>query len=517
MASGIGDHQHFSDTNARGWHAAILPLFATTLFVSAVLVFWVQPMFSRMVLPLLGGSPAVWNTAMVFFQTALLAGYLYAHVVTRCLSVRRQVVLHLILLAIAALTLPLSIGPEWEPPTQRTPVPWLLALLAWTLGIPFLVASSTAPLLQKWFAASGHPGARDPYFLYGASNLGSILALLGYPLVLEPILPLDGQNQAWAIGYGCLALMVALCGLAVWRLPRERSKETTVGTGKIGSIHRIRWLALAFAPSSLLLAVTSHITTDLASAPLLWVVPLTLYLLTFVIVFSRQPALKHAWMVRAQPFVVIPLALLFTQNAAFWLVVPLHLAGFFVTAMVCHGELARLRPQTSHLTEFYLWMAFGGMLGGVFNALLAPIAFDWVAEYPIALVIACLLRPKLDHTRDGAIAGLGLPLTVLALMVVQTQWQRLGLPDLQGVGRFVLLVPVAVLLLNLAAQPVRFGLGVSAVLAALLLAGGPNQIQARDRSFFGVYTVQHDPGGLSSVGPWHHGTWRSAHQSGRPR
>jgi hypothetical protein len=219
MAS-VGDRHSLA---AGGAHTqGILSLFAVTLFASALLLFWVQPMFSRMVLPALGGSPAVWNTAMVFFQTALLAGYLYAHLVSRWLGLRRQIALHLAFLAMAALTLPIAIGPDWMPPTEGTPVLWLIALLAWCLGLPFLVVSSTAPLLQSWFASSGHPAARDPYFLYGASNLGSILALLGYPLLLEPTLALADQNRAWALGYGGLALLVALCGLAVWQRPRAR-------------------------------------------------------------------------------------------------------------------------------------------------------------------------------------------------------------------------------------------------------------------------------------------------------
>jgi hypothetical protein len=493
MASGAGGQRLLA---TRGQRVGILPLFAITLFASALLLFWVQPMFSRMVLPALGGSPAVWNTAMVFFQTALLAGYLYAHLVSRWLSLRRQLALHLVLLTLAALSLPIAIAPDWTPPTAGTPVLWLLALLAWCLGLPFLVVASTAPLLQKWFAASGHPAAHDPYFLYGASNLGSMLALLGYPLLLEPILTLDRQNQAWALGYAGLAVLVAICGLAAGR-PQARAApdHAAPATNAIGWGRRLHWLALAFAPSSLLLAVTSHITTDLASVPLLWVVPLSLYLLTFVIVFARKPLLAHGWMVKAQPFVVIPLVLLFTETGASWLALLLHLAAFFVTAMVCHGELAKRRPATSHLTEFYLWMAFGGMLGGVFNALLAPIAFDSVLEYPIALVAACFLRPRQGATRGRG--GLGLPLAVLLLILLQTQWRRFGLPDLGVAGMLALLVPIAMLLYGCAAQPLRFGFGIAAVLGVTLLAGGPNQIEARARSFFGVYTIKQDPAGYN--------------------
>jgi hypothetical protein len=257
---------------------------------------------------------------------------------------------------------------------------------------------------------------------------------------------------------------------------------------------RLRWLALAAVPSALLLAVTAHITTDLAAVPLLWVIPLALYLLTFVLTFARRPWLAHGWMVRAQPFLLIPLALLFSGNLAFWLALPLHLGAFFVSAMVCHGELARTRPAAAHLTEFYLWLAAGGMLGGMLAALVAPLLFEGVWEYPLALAAACLLRPRLASGPGRRALDLLLPLAVLTLVLLQARWRALGLPDLGPTA--VLLVPAALLLYAMATRPLRLGLGMAAALAATLFARDGGEIALRARSFFGVYTVKQDPAGF---------------------
>jgi hypothetical protein len=376
-----------------------LAWFAGTMLFGAFLVFSIQPMFARMALPLLGGAPAVWNTAMVFFQSALLAGYAHVHWLSRSLGPRGQIAGHLGLLAVASLSLPVAIGADWQPPVGGASIPWLIGLMAWTIGPPFLAVAATAPLAQRWFAGSGHPAASDPYFLYGASNLGSVLALVAYPLLVEPHLTLQEQGLLWSAGYGFLALAITGCALLVWgRRSGSGAPPASSDLDRreaIGWPRRLRWLLLALVPSGLLLAVTTHITTDLAAVPLLWVVPLALYLLTYVIAFARRPWLRHAWTLKAQPFVLIPLVLLFAWNLPFWLGLPLHLAGLFVSALVCHGELARLRPRAAHLTEFYFWLALGGALGGALTALLAPLLFDGVLEYPIALVAACLLRPIL--------------------------------------------------------------------------------------------------------------------------
>jgi spermidine synthase len=393
-----------TDAPAAAGSGALLAVFTAAVFLSAFLLFLVQPMFGKMVLPLLGGSPAVWNTCMLFFQAALLGGYLYAHLSSRW-TVRRQAVVHLALLALAALALPVSVR-DAAPPGGGAPIPWLLGLMAMTVGAPFLVLSGTGVVLQRWFSRSGHPQAAEPYQLYAASNLGSALALLAYPFLLEPRMRLAGQSGTWTVGYALLALLIGACAWRVWRtadapasMPSAASPEAVADGARSEAAPTLRermvWTGLAFIPSSLLLAVTTYVTTDLSPAPLLWVLPLALYLLSFTLVFARRPLLKHAWMVAIHPsaiaVVVLLLATGYVQNPEY--AVPLHLLSLFVIAMTAHGELARRRPHARHLTEFYLWLSVGGVLGGVFNALIAPVVFDNLWEYPIVLALACLARP----------------------------------------------------------------------------------------------------------------------------
>ena len=378
---------------------ALLAVFTAAVFLSAFLLFLVQPMFGKMVLPLLGGSPAVWNTCMLFFQAALLGGYLYAHLSSRW-TVRRQALVHLALLALAALALPVSVRGA-APPGGGAPIPWLLGLMSLTVGAPFLVLAGTGVVLQRWFSRSGHPQAAEPYQLYAASNLGSALALIAYPFLMEPRMRLAGQSGAWTVGYGLLALLIAACAWRVWKtadVGAPASAESAVvdaAAARVTARDRLIWTGLAFVPSSLLLAVTTYVTTDLSPAPLLWVLPLALYLLTFTLVFARRPLIRHAWMVAVHPSAVAVAVLLlatgYVKQPAF--AVPLHLLALFVISMTAHGELARRRPHARHLTEFYLWISVGGVLGGVFNALVAPVVFDNVWEYPVVLALACLARP----------------------------------------------------------------------------------------------------------------------------
>ncbi|HEX8199478.1 MAG TPA: fused MFS/spermidine synthase [Isosphaeraceae bacterium] len=375
-------------------------LFALTLLVGAALLFSVQPMVAKMVLPLLGGAPAVWNTCMVFFQAALLAGYGYAHATASRLGVRRQAVLHVGLLLVPLALLPFgiaddaarSLGPASNPSL------WLLGLLTATVGLPFFAVAATAPLLQGWFSRTGHESASDPYFLYAASNLGSMLALLSYPLALEPTLRLSQQSRFWAAGYVVLVLLTLACAAAVWRsrgrTPRaDEVAEDSPGAERVGMGRRLRWVALAFVPSSLMLGVATYLTTDIVAIPLLWVLPLAIYLLTFILAFARRPPLPHAWALRALPMAVVLLSLVICVGGPHPAWLPVHLMAFFVIALVGHGELARDRPPARHLTGFYLALSLGGVLGGLFNALLAPLVFDRIAEYPLVLVLACLARP----------------------------------------------------------------------------------------------------------------------------
>lgn len=506
----------------------MLILYTLTLFVSAALLFVIQPLFAKMVLPLLGGSPSVWNTALVFYQAVLLAGYAYAHASARWLSLRRQVVLHSLLLLLPIIVLPIRLPQGWTPPTDTSPVLWLLALLGVAVGLPFFVVSATSPLLQHWFAGTGHPSGKDPYFLYGASNLGSMLALLGYPLLIEPSLRLAQQSWGWTIGYGLLAALIVGCGVMLWRSQPSGTVEGGEGeSAKPESLtlrRRVRWLLLAFVPSSLMLSVTTFISTDIAAIPLLWVVPLALYLLTFVLVFARTPPLSHRWITRLAPIVMLVLITLLVSKLTDTTVrlIALHLAAFFMLTLFCHGEIARDRPAADHLTEFYLWMSLGGVFGGIFTALIAPLVFNEVVEYPLTLVLAGLLLPaavstvvqskrqqkaqrKSSQTDSPALEGwrnfarryqrpldfifpvaVGL---VCAGLVLALQNPDRNLPTDPVLVALMFGLP-ALLCLFFVPRPVRFGLGMGAILlASNLYFAGRGDILLTERSFFGITRV----------------------------
>lgn len=394
--------------------SAVLPVYAGTIFLSAFLLFGIQPMFAKMVLPKLGGSPAVWSTAMVFFQAMLLAGYAYAHWLVSRFSVRGAALIHIaLMIVVLATSLPIGIAAGFERPPQQGEFAWLLLLFAVSVGLPFFAIAANGPLLQAWFARTGHEHARDPYFLYAASNIGSFLALLAYPFAVEPVLRSAAQASAWTWGFGLLLAGITACaGLSVGRSSAVREVPLAAAE-PVPMSRKLHWLFLAFVPSGLLVAVTAHISTDVAAVPLLWVAPLALFLLTFVIVFQRKPLLRHSWMLAVQLLFI----LCYVATLAFRLKLEwdagliLHLGMLFVTAMVAHGELARLRPPAAQLTGFYLWMSLGGVLGGAFAALLAPLLFNSVAEYPLLVVAGMLCRPgftsiRLSRLQGAALAGL---------------------------------------------------------------------------------------------------------------
>ena len=359
--------------HGRARPTAVVALFSLTLFVSAALVFLIQPMFARFVLPRFGSTPAVWNTSMLFFQAALLAAYLYAHVATRRLGVRRQAAVHVALLALPLIVLPITVPAGFVPSAGDSPVPQLLGLLALTVGLPFFVVATSAPLLQRWLADIDHPAAADPYFLYAASNLGAILGLLGYPLVLEPRLRLAEQGWLWSAGYGLLVALMLTCAVVVWRsrpapsnaVDGAAARPPPADDSPPAAARRLRWVFLAFVPSSLMLGVTTYLTTDIAPIPLFWAIPLSLYLLSFTIVFapgSRALSL-HRWMVLALPPLALTVAvmLLVEAEGLRWPVLLVHLLAFFVAAMVCHAaEYAFGTRRSAHLspaTRVFLQLA----------------------------------------------------------------------------------------------------------------------------------------------------------------
>jgi hypothetical protein len=400
-------------------------LFAVTLFVSALLLFWVQPLVGKMLLPLLGGTPAVWNTCLLFFQSVLLAGYAYVLASTRRLSTRAQALLHVALLVAASAALPFAVvGAASESDPTASPVSWLLKSLLLTVGLPFFVLSASAPLLQRWFSQTRAASASDPYFLYAASNAGSLAALLAFPILLEPNLTLGQQARAWSLVYMALVVLVIACACAALisrsrshgaaehddaRAVDERHATKQVVTERLSLRRRLRWMLLAFVPSSLVLGVTTYITTDIVAVPLLWVVPLALYLLSFVLVFARRQVLPRRLMTRALPGAAVLVVLVYLSGATqpAWFLILFHLAFLFAAAMVCHGQLADDRPGAQNLAEFYLWLAVGGALGGLFNAVVAPLVFNSVVEYPLVIVLASYLRPAFRRER-GQLLGLRL-------------------------------------------------------------------------------------------------------------
>ncbi|MSU66129.1 MAG: hypothetical protein EXS38_08540 [Opitutus sp.] len=482
----------------------MVALYAVTIFTSAALLFLVQPMFARMVLPLLGGSPAVWNTAMVFYQAALLAGYAYAHASTAWLGVRRQAGWHLLVLLIPLVVLPIAIPAGWAPPTQDNPAPWMLALMAVAVGLPFFAISTTSPVLQKWFASTGHRQSADPYFLYVASNLGSMLALLSYPGWVEAHLSLAEQSRAWMWGYGLLVALAGGCAAWQWKTSAASVAAPAVVpviAAKLPPRRRLRWVLLSFVPSSLMLGVTTYLSSDLAAVPLLWVIPLALYLLTFIFAFARRQLFPRPLLARALPITLVALVVALNMQATQpigWLML-LHLTVFFVAALRCHTELAAERPEAAHLTEFYLWMSVGGVLGGIFNALLAPLVFNSVAEYPLTLVLACLVGWPAVSAGGSSSARLGDWLWPVGLGLL-----TVGLVLALQASRFQADAPVSGLLFGgpalicffFSRRPLRFGLGIGALLlAGSLYQGERGRVLHVERSFFGVHRVTLDPTG----------------------
>jgi SAM-dependent methyltransferase len=513
---------------------AVLLLYALTLFTGATLLFVMQPMVGKMILPLLGGTPAVWSTCMVFFQAALLGGYAYAHALTTRLRPSRQVLVHVVALALPFAVLPLAVNPRLLRGGEVNPILDVLTLLSLSVGLPFLVVSATAPLLQKWVTHTGHPAARDPYFLYAASNLGSMLALLGYPTLVEPRLHLQGsswlgQTALWSVGYGLLAVLTALCALTLWLKPAAgpaaASAEAEAAPAPVEErprwARRLYWIVLALVPSSLLLGVTTYITTDLAAVPLLWVLPLAIYLLTFILAFGRWPLVLHRIVVALT--LPLVLAVIFLMVSALperiWVTVLWHFFLLFVIALACHGALALDRPAPRHLTEFYLLISVGGVLGGLFNALVAPLVFRSLIEYPLVMVLACVLlaarRAPALGLRAGAVRALGLVVVAAALALILYSesatlridfsflarvlgWssERVGAwldPTERVLNKVLIYGPPLGLAWFLRRRPLHLGLALASVLVISGFVDARNSDQIRQsRSFFGVLRISRD-------------------------
>ena len=459
-------------------------------------------------------------------------GYAYAYVVTRWLTLRPQLLLHLVVLALPFAVLPSELPEGWIPPAEEQPIAWLLSLLAVGVGLPFFVVSSTAPLLQRWFAESRHAFARDPYFLYAASNFGSLLALLAYPLIVERWLRVREQSQWWAWGYLVLVTLVAACAAAIWRTgtstPAEGNSvavapEATTVTWR----DRSRWIALAAIPVSFMLSVTTYISTDISAVPLLWVIPLALYLLTFILTFAPRPLLPPKPLIRVLPVALVLLAFLLAtaREVTSWPLILVHLGTFVVASLVAHGELARRRPAARHLTEFYFLISLGGALGGIFNALVAPLIFVHLEEYPVTLMLAALLLPPLagaaathrttrqqrrprPHSTNASrpqapvrrfsraqVLDVFLPAATFALVAALVMSLLESDQGLTWESRVFAFGAPALVSLAFVRRPLRFALSLGAVILGSALYNGKGTYLYADRTFFGVNRVLRFSGG----------------------
>ncbi|MBS0241773.1 MAG: fused MFS/spermidine synthase [Proteobacteria bacterium] len=484
---------------------AALMLFAGTLFLSALLLFSVQPMFAKMVLPRLGGSPSVWAVSMCFFQAVLLAGYCYAHALNRLVPPRIAPIIHLTLLGIALLALPIGLRAGWSEPPAGDAYLWLIGALGAGVGLPFFAVSANAPLLQAWFARSGHPHARDPYFLYGASNFGSLIALLAYPVLIEPFSGLASQTILWTAGFVALGISIAVCGVAMATAPSIQDVAPGADTARAAKTasptwaQRALWIGLAAVPSGLLVAFSSYLTTDIGSAPFLWVLPLAAFLATFILVFTERPVVPHRWMLNAQPVLVTGVMLgLAISSEEGWLLSLVSGCGvFFVTTMVAHRELYDRRPASEHLTEFYLFMSLGGVLGGMFAALVAPKLFSTIWEFPLLVTAGLACRPGVLSARPNAEQRRHLLIFAAAgLLTLQMAFFGLAagkLTDLVAVLT-VLLGGAAIAMLVSKREPVRQLIAGALMLATIAYLPSGINTGASERSFFGVHWVSYTAG-----------------------
>lgn len=475
---------------------ATIVFFAAALFTSAYLLFWLQPLIGKMLLPLLGGAPSVWNTCMVFFQALLLAGYAYALFISQRFRLRNQALFHITLVLAAAFFLPFAISDRMlsSVPTQGNPTFWLLGVLFITVGFPFFILSATAPLLQRWFSHSSHRSAKDPYFLYAVSNAGSMLSLLAFPFLLEPGLDLKRQSLYWALGYVLLAVLIGCCAAILKeRVSHQTDTNGLVEAASLTYRRRFRWIILAFIPSSLMLGVTTYISTDVASMPLIWIIPLSLYLLTFILAFANKQIISLRLTSLFVPAGIICLGAvtILGPPISVWLIIALHLTVFFLVGFICHRQIALDRPPVNKLAEYYLCISIGGVLGGIINALLAPLVFSMPLEYPIVFIAACMTLPVV---RGKLWSRSWLRVAFPALMLLLTAALSFAVPrlvtDQKTRDGLILCLPLLVCYLMASRQGIIFGLSILAV----MIGGYPYmndsaEMLTTQRNFFGVWRV----------------------------
>ena len=402
-------------------NARLIALLSCTLFAAAFLLFWCEPMVGKMVLPILGGAASVWTTCVLFFQLMLLAGYLYAHALGRMKRRQDQMVLHVAIMVVAFVFLPIRFS-NAAIDASTGPVSWLLYHLLISTGLPFAVIASTAPLLQNWLSMTRLSSGRDPYFLYSMSNAGSLLALAAYPVLIESTYGTSAQTEWWRISYGVVLVMIAAVVAALWRepVPLQKSSAGERPEPPATRATKLYWLAAAFVPSALMLAVTNHISLNIGSFPFIWVLPLSVYLTTFIMAFARRriptPAISMATTIVL--LVLFPIAAVGApvRSGKLWVLVAFHIGILFAGSLLCHSALADRRPTPKYLTEFYFIIALGGVAGGIFAAILAPAIFATVIEYPL-LVAAIMFFRTSTRTNNRLTKGDLLELALFALFV----------------------------------------------------------------------------------------------------
>jgi SAM-dependent methyltransferase len=453
----------------------------------------VQPLFARMSLPLLGGTPAVWAVAMCFFQAMLLAGYAYAHAIRKFCAPLHGLIIHSLVLFGAFVLLPFS-APMSESVINGSAAG---VMLAWAyvkaIGFPFFALSATAPLLQSWFGRTSHQQANSPYFLYAASNIGSIGALFAYPLVIEPFFSLNKQVGAWTFLFSLLVVAITICGhLHLRHMAPAIAQAPAAEAETITSGRRLYWVVMAFIPSALLVAWTNYVTADIASAPFLWLPPLVMFLLTFVLEFRDRPVIRPKVLVLAQA-VSVPATLLFQYGVPpgfTALALAVSAISFFASTLICHRQLYNSRPKAARLTEFYVMMSVGGVLGGLFVSIVSPVVFSTSIEYPLLLVAALVLRQKLDATQDAIELPFSIIfcLKIIGLAALVYALLRFGAPQLVANPLGV----AALSMLPLSFLMAQRWLPAAACLVALpmlLNVGRLNEI-ATVRNYFGILGVQ---------------------------
>ncbi|RNJ61681.1 MAG: hypothetical protein EDM03_14980 [Porphyrobacter sp. IPPAS B-1204] len=507
-----------------------LPVYTVTIFLSAFLLFGVQPMFTKMVMPVLGGTPAVWSVAMVFFQTVLLLGYAYAHGLTRWLDPRMAAGLHLAVMLIAmAFGLPIAFGSQWGAPPEEGHALWLIGVFTVSVGLPFFAVSANGPLLQAWFARTGHPHANDPYFLYGASNIGSLLALLAYPFVIEHMFTLDRQSALWSAGF--FALFVAIAASAVFLRPgitagstdaNAAPAETEENRAPITLKDRLEWIGLSLVPSALLVATTAHVTTDVAAVPLLWVVPLALYLMTFSFAFRPGGQAMDRILLLVQPALLtgIMATLTFARGLPFFALLGLNLTFFVVSVTICHRELYTRRPAVGDLTQFYFFMSLGGVIGGALASLVAPVVFEGLLEFPL-LVLAVLLcrsdvRARLATLKPAVVAGASVAAFGLFLLVDRGLINQDMVP-FQAV-LMILIVSLGVTVIS-SGRPIRLLVAATVAMLVSMNHSSSAHLVERARSFFAIHAIYETPNGQGRYlmhGNTVHGAERWADANGNP-